>query len=65
MEKSFSVGGETERDAVLHIERRVWRSGGWSVETGGTVCRMERGFSVGGETGRGGVECRRVACCRS
>jgi hypothetical protein len=33
MEKSFSVGGETERDAVLHIERRVWRSGGRSVET--------------------------------
>ena len=33
MEKSFSVGGETERDAVLHIERRVWRRGGWSVET--------------------------------
>lgn len=42
MEKSFSVGGETERDAVLHIERRVWRSGGRSVETGGTACRMER-----------------------
>ena len=33
MEKSFSVGGETERDAVSHIERRVWRSGGRSVET--------------------------------
>lgn len=33
MEKSFSVGGETARDAVLHIERRVWRSGGRSVET--------------------------------
>lgn len=33
MEKSFSVGGETERDGVLHIERRVWRSGGRSVET--------------------------------
>lgn len=33
MEKSFSGGGETERDAVLHIERRVWRSGGRSVET--------------------------------
>ena len=31
MEKSFSVGGETARDAVLHIERRVWR--GRSVET--------------------------------
>jgi len=44
MEKSFSVGGETERDAVLHIERRVWRSGGRSVETGGTACRMERGW---------------------
>lgn len=43
MEKSFSVGGETERDAVLHIERRVWRSGGRSVETGGTACRMECG----------------------
>lgn len=33
MEKSFSGGGETERDAVSHIERRVWRSGGRSVET--------------------------------
>lgn len=33
MEKSFSVGGETERDGVSHIERRVWRSGGRSVET--------------------------------
>lgn len=33
MEKSFSVGGETERDAVSHIERRVWRRGGRSVET--------------------------------
>ena len=42
MEKSFSGGGETERDAVSHIERRVWRSGGRSVETGGTACRMER-----------------------
>lgn len=44
MEKSFSVGGETERDAVSHIERRVWRRGGWSVETGGTACRMKRGW---------------------
>ena len=33
MEKSFTGGGETERDAVSHIERRVWRSGGRSVET--------------------------------
>ncbi len=39
MEKSFSGGGETERDAVSHIERRVWRSGGRSVETrSGTAC---------------------------
>lgn len=31
--KELSVGGETERDAVSHIERRVWRRGGRSVET--------------------------------
>ena len=49
MEKSFSVGGETERDAVSHIERRVWRRAAWNgagVRNNGawTACRMERGW---------------------
>ena len=58
MEKSFSVGGETERDAVLHIERRVWRSGGRSVETGGTACRMERGWREKQRRMDGGLACQ-------
>ena len=44
MEKRVYDGGVTERDDVLQLERRVWRSGGRSVETGGTACRMERGW---------------------
>lgn len=63
MEKSFSVGGETERDAVLHIERRVWRSGGRSVETGGTACRMERGWREKQRRMDGVSHGTGLACC--